>query len=115
LKLARIKEHPVVNALCIMKKCILTITIFTSRDTSYAAGIPTCLLATYLVESRGLKFGIRIGSILTGLGGFLCCVGTFPGLSVYIPIHVQYWMALLGQAATGVACPFISCVPTKED
>ena len=33
---------------------------------SYAAGIPTCLLATYLVESRGLKTGLRIGSYLTG-------------------------------------------------
>jgi len=80
---------------------------------SYAAGIPTCLLATYIVESRGLRTGIRIGSFLTGFGGLLCCVSTFPGLAVYIPFKVQYWMALLGQAATGVACPFISCVPTK--
>ena len=33
---------------------------------SYAAGVPTCLLATYFVEAKGLKLGIRIGSILTG-------------------------------------------------
>ena len=80
---------------------------------SYAVSIPTCLLATYLVESRGLKVGIRIGSFLTAFGGLLCCLSTFPGLATYIPINIQYWMALLGQAATGVACPFISCVPTK--
>ena len=80
---------------------------------SYAAGIPTCLLATYLVESRGLKSGIWIGSVLTGLGGLLCCASTLPGLAFYIPKSGQYWMALTGQALTGVACPFISCVPTK--
>ena len=61
---------------------------------SYAAGIPTCLLATYIVESRGLRTGIRIGSFLTGFGGLLCCVSTFPGLAVYIPfkagIHIYY-------------------------
>lgn len=80
---------------------------------SYAAGVPTCLLATYLVESRGLKTGIQIGSYLTGLGGLLCCISTFPGLSQYFSLSAQYWMALVGQAATGLACPFISCVPTK--
>ena len=25
---------------------------------SYAAGVPTCLIATYLIESRGLKTGV---------------------------------------------------------
>ena len=66
---------------------------------SYAAGIPTCLLATYIVESRGLRTGIRIGSFLTGFGGLLCCVSTFPGLAVYIPfkagIHIYYILYIL--------------------
>ena len=80
---------------------------------SYAVGIPTCLLATYFVEAKGLKFGIRIGSILTGVGGFICCLGTFYWVNEYVPIQIQYWMALIGQTLTGIACPFISCVPTK--
>lgn len=80
---------------------------------SYAAGVPTCLLATYFVEAKGLKFGLRIGSFLTGIGGFLCCISTFYGVNQYIPIEIQFWSALVGQTLTGIACPFISCVPTK--
>ena len=80
---------------------------------SYAAGVPTCLIATYLIESRGLKTGIKIGAYLTGVGGLLCCLSTFPGLSQYIPKEYQYWLAVIGQGITGVACPFISGVPTK--
>ena len=33
---------------------------------SYAAGVPTCLVATYIVEQKGLKLGLRIGAYLTG-------------------------------------------------
>lgn len=80
---------------------------------SYAAGVPTCLVATYIVEQKGLKVGLKIGAYLTGFGGLLCCISTFPGLNTMIPLSTQYWMSLIGQAATGVACPFISCVPTK--
>jgi len=80
---------------------------------SYAAGVPTCLVATYLIESRGLKTGIRIGAYLTGIGGLLCCLSTFPGLSTHFSKYYQYWMAVIGQGITGVACPFISGVPTK--
>jgi len=80
---------------------------------SYAAGIPTCLIATYLIESRGLKTGVKIGAYLTGVGGLLCCLSTFPGLNKSIPKHIQYWLAVIGQGITGVACPFISGVPTK--
>ena len=29
---------------------------------SYAAGVPTCLIATYLIESRGLKTGVSISA-----------------------------------------------------
>jgi len=80
---------------------------------SYAAGIPTCLIATYLIEAKGLKYGIKIGAYLTGFGGLLCCLSTFPGLADSVPKYYQYWMAVIGQGATGFACPFISGVPTK--
>ena len=80
---------------------------------SYAAGVPTCLVATYLIESRGLRTGIRIGAYLTGIGGLLCCLSTLPGLSDHFSKYTQYWMAVIGQGITGVACPFISGVPTK--
>ena len=80
---------------------------------SYAAGVPTCLIATYLIESRGLKAGVKIGAYLTGVGGLLCCLSTFPWISQFFPKSYQYWMAVIGQGITGVACPFISGVPTK--
>jgi len=80
---------------------------------SYAAGVPTCLIATYLIESRGLRTGVKIGAYLTGVGGLLCCLSTFPGLNQHISKEYQYWMAVIGQGITGVACPFISGVPTK--
>jgi len=80
---------------------------------SYAAGVPTCLIATYLIEARGLKVGVKIGAYLTGFGGLLCCLSTFPGLATNVPKYYQYWMAVIGQGATGLACPFISGVPTK--
>jgi len=80
---------------------------------SYAAGVPTCLIATYLIESRGLKTGVRIGAYLTGFGGLLCCLSTFPGINSMVPKYQQYWMAVVGQGLTGLACPFISGVPTK--
>ena len=80
---------------------------------SYAAGVPTCLIATYLIESRGLKTGVKIGAYLTGVGGLLCCLSTFPHLNAHIPKYYQYWMAVIGQGITGIACPFISGVPTK--
>ena len=80
---------------------------------SYAAGVPTCLIATYLIEARGLKVGVKIGAYLTGFGGLLCCLSTFPGIADNVPKYYQYWMAVIGQGATGLACPFISGVPTK--
>jgi len=80
---------------------------------SYAAGVPTCLIATYLIESKGLKSGVRIGAYLTGFGGLLCCLSTFPGISSLLSKYQQYWMAVVGQGFTGLACPFISGVPTK--
>jgi hypothetical protein len=80
---------------------------------SYAAGVPTCLLATYVIESRGLKIGVRpgaghprqvrIGAYLTGFGGLLCCLSSFPGIGV--PKYQQYWMAVVGQVGSGPASP----------
>jgi len=80
---------------------------------SYAAGVPTCLIATYIIESRGLKTGVKIGAYLTGIGGLLCCLSTFPWISDFFDKYHQYWLAVIGQGITGVACPFISGVPTK--
>jgi len=80
---------------------------------SYAAGVPTCLIATYIIESRGLKTGVKIGAYLTGIGGLLCCLSTFPWISTFFDKYHQYWLAVIGQGITGVACPFISGVPTK--
>ena len=46
-------------------------------------------------------------------GGLLCCLSTFPKLADNIEPDAKFYLALVGQALTGIACPFISCVPTK--
>jgi len=35
---------------------------------SYGLGVPCCLLATYVVERFGLRTGLHIGGLLTGIG-----------------------------------------------
>ena len=35
---------------------------------SYGLGVPFCMIATYVVERFGLKVGLHIGGILTGIG-----------------------------------------------
>ncbi len=35
---------------------------------SYGLGVPCCLLATYVVERFGLRIGLHIGGVLTGIG-----------------------------------------------
>ena len=35
---------------------------------SYGLGVPCCLIATYVVEKYGLKVGLNVGGILTGIG-----------------------------------------------
>lgn len=80
---------------------------------SYGLGVPCCLLATYVVERFGLRVGLHIGGVLTGIGGLMCCLSTLPSLSDGMTSEAKFWLALIGQAMTGVACPFISCVPTK--
>ena len=47
------------------------------------------------------------------LGGLLCCLSTLPHLSDGLTNDTKFYLALIGQALTGIACPFISCVPTK--
>ena len=46
-------------------------------------------------------------------GGLLCCLSTLPHLSDDLNPNDKFYLALIGQALTGIACPFISCVPTK--
>ena len=46
-------------------------------------------------------------------GGLLCCLSTLPHLSEGLSSDSMFNLALVGQALTGIACPFISCVPTK--
>ena len=46
-------------------------------------------------------------------GGLLCCLSTLPHLSDGLSSDSKFYLALIGQALTGIACPFISCVPTK--
>jgi len=43
----------------------------------------------------------------------MCCLSTLPHLSDGLSSDTKFYLALIGQALTGVACPFISCVPTK--
>ena len=43
----------------------------------------------------------------------MCCLSTLPYLSDGLSNDNKFYLALIGQALTGVACPFISCVPTK--
>merc|ERR1711971_500877 len=80
---------------------------------SYGLGVPCCFLATYVVERFGLRIGLHIGGVFTGIGGLLCCLSTLPHLSEGLSSESQFNLALVGQALTGIACPFISCVPTK--
>lgn len=82
---------------------------------SYGLCIPFCLVAVYIVERRGLRFGLLLGAWLTAVGGGLCCTATLPGI-----LHQEWWnkdvsfkLTVLGQALTGIGCPFISCIPTK--
>ena len=35
---------------------------------SYGLGVPCCLLATYVVERFGLRIGLHIGGVFTGIG-----------------------------------------------
>jgi len=80
---------------------------------STGIGIPLCLLATFLVDSRGTKKGIHVGASLTIIGEVLCLLSSLPGLEVHTSSDARYYMVLIGQAFTGAAAPFITCLPTK--
>ena len=40
-------------------------------------------------------------------------LSSLPGLSNYTSSELKYYMVLIGQAFTGAAAPFITCLPTK--
>ena len=62
-----------------------------------------------------MSYQVRIGAYLTGFGGLLCCLSTFPGINsmvnslieptpllscffaLQVPKYQQYWMAVVGQ------------------
>jgi len=80
---------------------------------SYGLGVPCGILATYVVERYGLKHGIQIGGSLTGIGGLMCFLSSLPHLDKDMSADFRFYLALIGQALTGVACPFVASVPTK--
>ena len=49
--------------------------------------------------------------ILIPTGEVLCLLSSLPGLET--PDDIKYYMVLIGQAFTGAAAPFITCLPTK--
>ena len=53
----------------------------------------------------------EIVSIL--LGEALCLLSSLPGLDAHTSDDVKYYFVLIGQAFTGAAAPFITCLPTK--
>jgi len=86
---------------------------------SYGLCIPFCMIAVFVVERRGLRTGLMLGAWLTTVGGALCCLSTLPSLwegrdgQGWWDKRTSFTLTVLGQALTGMACPFISCVPTK--
>ena len=83
---------------------------------SYGLGIPFSIVAPLVVSKYGLRFGLYTGAILTFIGSLFCCVSTFPGVMTEennVDPIVWYWMTLIGQALTGMASPFLACIPTK--
>ena len=75
------------------------------------------LQALYYKNSQNVVFRLIIIDDLTAViiisGGLLCCLSSFYFVSSGLSADTKYYLALVGQAMTGVACPFISCVPTK--
>ena len=108
----------------------LPVSFFTGKNLFSLQGTPV-LIAGSLFSIQGfpckpLYFPVRdcsayISSICFILiivisiipGGLLCCLSTLPHLSEDLSSDSMFNLALVGQALTGIACPFISCVPTK--
>ena len=83
---------------------------------SYGLGVPFSIVAPLVVSKYGLRFGLYTGAIFTFIGSLFCCVSTLPGLMTEennVSPSVGYWMTLFGQALTGMASPFLACIPTK--
>ena len=47
------------------------------------------------------------------IGEVLCLLSSLPGLEAHTSSDARYYMVLIGQAFTGAAAPFITCLPTK--
>ena len=47
------------------------------------------------------------------VGEVLCLLSSLPGLEAHTSSDARYYMVLIGQAFTGAAAPFITCLPTK--
>ena len=43
----------------------------------------------------------------------MCFLSSIPHLDASMSAEFKFNLALIGQALTGIACPFIACVPTK--
>ena len=78
-----------------------------------AVTLPSSIIATIVLTRFGIRTGIFIGGILTVLGGFVCCLSTFPNFRELFDPAVWYWMTLAGRATAGVGLPFIGCLTTK--
>ena len=79
----------------------------------FAVGIPLCIAATWILDRKGLKFGLYMGISLTFLGGLLRFLSTLEGLKDHISLNGQFWMAFVAQALVGIANPLAVSVPTK--
>jgi hypothetical protein len=78
-----------------------------------AVAFPSCIVATIVLMRFGIRTGIFIGGFLTFLGGFVCCLSTFPIFRENFDPAVWYWMTLTGRAMAGIGGPFIGCLTTK--
>ena len=83
---------------------------------SYGLGIPFSIVAPVVTSKYGLRCSLYVAALFTFIGSLLCCISTFPDSLTeesFITPTVAYWMTLMGQALTGIACPFLACLPTK--
>ena len=80
---------------------------------SFIIGIPFSLLSTYIVDKLGLKVAVLFGSAMTFIGGLVRCFSTLPPYSDTLDIGTQYWLAVAGQAITGIGNPIAVSLPTK--
>ena len=72
-------------------------------------GLASCLLYSSLM---GCSLTLTRGWTFSGEG--LCLLSSIPWVDPGYASHdTKYYLALIGQALTGMAAPFITCLPTK--